>query len=135
MASNKALTWFGMLSKPKLNNDSVKQVEKEFLFVKSEYRQLKINLKEVLLFEGLKDYIKIWMDQNPKPILTLMSLKSLENELPKDQFLRIHRSFIINLEKIEAVERSQVLIAKRRITISEPYKPDFLSYINRNSLL
>jgi two-component system response regulator LytT len=135
MASNKALTWFGMLGKPSLNKEIIKQPEKEFLFVKSEYRQLKINLKEVLLFEGLKDYIKIWMDQNPKPILTLMSLKSLENELPKDQFLRIHRSFIINLEKIEAVERSQVLIAKRRITISEPYKPDFLSYINRNSLL
>lgn len=135
LASNKALTWFGMLKGQNQEIEiPVKQQEKEFLFVKSEYRQIKIKLSEVLFFEGLKDYIKIWLEDNPKPILTLMSLKSLENDLPKNHFLRIHRSFIINLGKIDAVERSQVIIAKKRITISDQYKSDFQEYINKNSL-
>lgn len=105
-----------------------------FLFVKSDYKQLKINLDEVLYFEGLKDYIKIWLKDRPRPILTLMSLKSLEEELPKDQFMRVHRSFIVALRAIDTIERSQIIIDDKRITVSENYKPEFLAYISKNSL-
>ena len=108
--------------------------EKEFLFVKSEYKQLRIKLADVLYFESLKDYIKIWLKDNPKPILTLMSLKSLEEELPETQFMRVHRSFIVSLKNIEIIERSQIIINKQRITVSEQYKPKFLDFIKRNSL-
>ncbi len=87
--------------------------------MKSEYRLLKINLDEVYYFEGLKDYIKIWLTSQPKPVLTLMSLKTLEHELPSRHFMRVHRSFIIALDKIESVERSQIVINKERITIAE----------------
>jgi DNA-binding LytR/AlgR family response regulator len=114
--------------------EAVVSKEKEFLFVKSEYKQLRIKLSDVLYFEGLKDYIKIWLKDNPKPILTLMSLKSLEEELPETQFMRVHRSFIVSLKNIEEIERSQIIINKQRITISEHYKPKFLEFINRNSL-
>ncbi|MGY8910460.1 MAG: LytR/AlgR family response regulator transcription factor [Flavobacteriales bacterium] len=130
-AANKASTWFSLLKGTQKN---VVSEEKEFLFVKSEYKQLRIKLADVLYFEGLKDYIKIWLKDNPKPILTLMSLKSLQEELPETQFLRVHRSFIVSLNNIEVIERSQIIINNQRITVSEQYKPSFLAYINSNSL-
>ncbi|MBP0902368.1 LytR/AlgR family response regulator transcription factor [Mariniflexile gromovii] len=130
-AANKASTWFSLV---KAKQQPLISEEKEFLFVKSEYKQLRIKLDDVLYFEGLKDYIKIWLKDNPKPVLTLMSLKSLEEELPETKFMRVHRSFIVALKNIEVIERSQIIINKQRITVSEQYKPKFLDYINSNSL-
>ena len=130
-AANKASTWFELVKGKKQNNVSE---EKEFLFVKSEYKQLRIKLADVLYFEGLKDYIKIWLKDNPTPVLTLMSLKTLEEELPETRFMRVHRSFIVSLRSIEVIERSQIIINKQRITVSEQYKPKFLEFVNRNSL-
>lgn len=130
-AANKANTWFSLV---KGNQQNSVSEEKEFLFVKSEYKQLRIKLADVLYFEGLKDYIKIWLKDNPKPILTLMSLKSLEEELPGAQFMRVHRSFIVSLENIDVIERSQIIINNQRITVSEQYKPKFLEFVNNNSL-
>ena len=130
-AANKAATWFELVKGKK---QSVLSEEKEFLFIKSEYKQLRIKLADVLYFEGLKDYIKIWLKDNPKAILTLMSLKSLEEELPETQFMRVHRSFIVSLKNIDVIERSQIIINDQRITVSEQYKPKFLEYINNNSL-
>ena len=130
-AANKAATWFELVKGKK---QPVVSEAKEFLFVKSEYKQLRIKLSDVLYFEGLKDYIKIWLKDNPKPILTLMSLKSLQEELPETQFLRVHRSFIVSLKNIEVIERSQIIINNQRITVSEQYKPAFLEFVNNNSL-
>ncbi|AUC24102.1 DNA-binding response regulator [Polaribacter sejongensis] len=130
-SANKANTWFELVKGKK---QPIVSDEKEFLFVKSEYKQLRIKLADVLYFEGLKDYIKIWMKDNPKAILTLMSLKSLEAELPEAQFMRVHRSFIVSLKNIEVIERSQIVINKQRITVSENYKPKFLEFVNNNSL-
>lgn len=104
-----------------------------FIFVKSEYKQVKINLDEVYYFEGLKDYIKIWLTTQPKPVLTLMSLKMLEQELPEENFMRVHRSFIVALNKINAVERSQIIINNERITIAEQYKEKFQAFIDKKS--
>ncbi|MGJ8592540.1 MAG: LytR/AlgR family response regulator transcription factor [Aquaticitalea sp.] len=130
-AANKASAWFTLV---KGNKQNVLSEEKEFLFVKSEYKQLRIKLADVLYFEGLKDYIKIWLKDNTKPILTLMSLKSLEEELPSTQFMRVHRSFIVSLKNIEVIERSQIIINKQRITISDQYRETFSEFINNNSL-
>ncbi|GAA4243426.1 MULTISPECIES: LytR/AlgR family response regulator transcription factor [Winogradskyella] len=130
-AANKANTWFELV---KGKRESILSKEKEFLFVKSEYKQLRVKLADVLYFEGLKDYIKIWLKDNPKPILTLMSLKSLEEELPETQFMRVHRSFIVSLHNIDVIERSQIIINQQRITVSEQYKSKFLEFINNNSL-
>lgn len=105
-----------------------------FIFVKSEYKQLKINLDDVFYFEGLKDYVKIWISSQTKPILTLMSLKTLEHELPQTSFMRVHRSFIVALNKIDSVERGQLIINKERITIAEQYKTKFQEFIEHNSL-
>ena len=104
-----------------------------FIFVKSEYKQVKINLDEVYYFEGLKDYIKIWLTTQPKPVLTLMSLKMLEQELPEENFMRVHRSFIVSLNKINSVERSQIIINNERITVAEQYKEKFQAFIDKKS--
>ncbi|RPE00821.1 DNA-binding response regulator [Aureibaculum marinum] len=130
-AANKANEWFSLV---KAKKQTILSEEKEFLFVKSEYKQLRIKLADVLYFEGLKDYIKIWLKDNPKPILTLMSLKSLQEELPETQFMRVHRSFIVSLKNIEVIERSQIIINNNRITVSEQYKENFLAFVNNNSL-
>ena len=132
-AANKAQNWFELVKSQKAPHKLLSE-EKEFLFVKSEYKQLRIKLSDVLYFEGLKDYIKIWLKNQPKPILTLMSLKSLEQELPESQFMRVHRSFIVALNNINIIERSQIIINDKRITVSEHYKPKFLEFINKNSL-
>lgn len=135
-AANKAKYWFELIRQNQLNvNTTNDQNEnKDFLFVKSEYKQLKIMLEDVLYFEGLKDYIKIWLKNQDKPILTLMSLKSLEEQLSEKDFMRVHRSFIVSLKNINTIERSQILINDQRITVSEQYKPKFLEFLNKNSL-
>ena len=130
-AANKAHSYFKLV---KGKTQPIVSDEKEFLFVKSEYKQLRIKLADVLYFEGLKDYIKIWLKDTPKAILTLMSLKSLEEELPATKFMRVHRSFIVSLKNVEVIERSQIIINKQRITVSEAYKPKFLEYVHKNSL-
>lgn len=128
-AAVRAKDWFNLV-----RSQRSEKPQPEFIFVKSDYKQLKINLSEVLYFEGLKDYIKIWLSGNPKAILTKMSLKSLEEELPETKFMRVHRSFIVALGKIEAVERSQVLIGKERITVADQYKERFLEFVRDNSI-
>lgn len=129
-AVNKAREWFSMTK----NAKKEKTDQMEFIFVKSEYKQLKINLDSILYIEGLKDYIKIWIKNEPHPILTLMSLKTMEEELPADKFMRVHRSFIVALKNVEVVERSQIIINKQRITVSDQYKTQFLNYLSKNSL-
>ena len=108
--------------------------KQSFIFVKSEYRQVKIDFSEVLYIEGLKDYVKIYLKDNPKPILTLTSLKKLEEELPSEDFMRVHRSYIIALNKIEAIERNHIVIGNQQIVIAPNYKKTLMDYIEGKSL-
>ncbi|MBL0317264.1 MAG: response regulator transcription factor [Flavobacteriales bacterium] len=103
--------------------------ERQFLYFKTEYKQQKVALADVLLFEGLKDYVKIWTVNQPRALMTLMTLKSLEQELSAEKFMRIHRSFIISLDKIDSLERGQVIIGQHRITVSDQYKDLFAQYV------
>lgn len=116
------------------NENQQNNKNSDFIFVKSEYRQIKINFSEILYIEGLKDYVKIYTSSHPRPILTLMSLKKLEEELPSEQFMRVHRSYIISLEKIEAIERNHVVIKDGFITIAPNYKDILMEYIKGKSI-
>jgi len=87
-----------------------------------------------LYIEGLKDYVKIWLRNEDRPILTHSSLKKLEEELPSNKFMRVHRSFIIALDKIEAIERSQAIINKQYIPIADQFKQKFQEFVGLNSL-
>lgn len=131
-AAKKVQEWFQMAKAAQAENSA--EEEKKFLFVKSEYKQIKIDLDEIELIEGLKDYAKIFISSQPKPILTLMSLKKMEEELPSQQFMRIHRSYIISLNKIKSIERNQVVIRDKKINISDQYKEIFQEYVQKNSL-
>lgn len=106
----------------------------EFLFLKSEYKIRRINLNEIKYIEGLKDYVKVFLENEPKPVLSLNTLKLLEKKLPKTKFMRIHRSFIVNLDKIDTIERSRIIFGKVYIPVSEQYKDQFQQYLDNNFL-
>lgn len=112
-----------------------KEVEiPDYIFVKSEYKQIKIFLNDVIYIESMKDYAKIFLISQSSPIVTLLSLKKLNEELPKENFMRVHRSFIVSLEKIEIVEKNQIVFGKQRITVAEPYREQFENFINARSI-
>ncbi|HBH09153.1 MAG TPA: DNA-binding response regulator [Rikenellaceae bacterium] len=92
------------------------------IFVKTEYRLQQIDLDKITYIEGLKDYIKIHLSGSSAPILSLMRMKVIEDTLPKEYFVRIHKSFIVRLAAIEAIERNHILIGKDRIPIGETYQ-------------
>ncbi len=106
----------------------------EFLFLKSEYKIRRINFNDILYIEGLKDYVKVYTKNDPKPVLSLTSLKLLESKLPESTFMRIHRSFIVNLEKIDTIERSRIVFGKVYIPVSDQYKEKFQEFVNKNFL-
>ena len=102
--------------------------EPEFIFVKSEYENLKINLDEIKYIESLKDYIKIYTDRE-KAILTLSSLKSFEQKLGTSKFIRVHKSYIVSLKHIYSVQRNRIVIGEKWIPIGLNYKENFLKKI------
>ncbi|QJB33417.1 response regulator transcription factor [Chitinophaga oryzae] len=103
----------------------------DYIFIKTEYKIIKINLEDILFIEALKDYTKIYTPN--LPVLTLRSLKSFETRLPADKFIRVHRSYLVSLNKINSVEKNTVMIANQSIPISDGYRDRFYDLINRNS--
>ncbi|MET1260635.1 LytTR family DNA-binding domain-containing protein [Flagellimonas sp. DF-77] len=99
--------------------------ENQFIFVKSDYGNVKIRLDDITHIQGLKDYLKIHVDIEKKPILTLMSFKDIESKLSSANFMRVHRSFIVNIHKIHSVQRSKIVIDDIRIPIGDSYKAGF----------
>jgi DNA-binding LytR/AlgR family response regulator len=105
------------------------EIEHDFMFVRAEYENVKINFADILFIEGLKDYVKIYTTDN-KYTLTLISLIKLENLLSSKGFARVHRSYIINIKHVKSIQKNKVLIADKRIPISESYKNAFFEKIN-----
>jgi two-component system response regulator LytT len=109
-------------------------VNNEFLFLKSDHKIKRINFNDILYIEGLKDYVKVYIQNSLKPVLSLTSLKLLESKLPENKFMRVHRSFIVNLEKIDTIERSRIVFGKEYIPVSDQYKDKFQEYLDKNFL-
>ncbi|MHA6248850.1 LytR/AlgR family response regulator transcription factor [Pontibacter sp. CAU 1760] len=105
--------------------------EDEFLFLKVEYQLVRVAFRDILYIEGLKDYVKVHLESEPKPLLSLTSLKALEEKLPARKFMRIHRSYIVALDKIAAVTRNKVQIGEANLAVSDQYKDAFLQFLNR----
>lgn len=110
------------------------EANNQFLFLKSEYKIRRINFNDILYIEGLKDYVKVHLQNDEKPILSINTVKSLEEKLPTDRFMRVHRSFIVNLDKIETIERSRIVFGKTYIPVSDQYKEKFQDFLNQNFL-
>lgn len=99
-----------------------------FIFVKSDYENIKLNFDDIKYFEGLKDYIKIFSTSH-KPLLTLSNFKKIEEKLPRHLFIRVHRSYIVSLKYINSVQRNRILIDGVRIPIGQNYKDEFIKKI------
>lgn len=104
----------------------------QFLFIKSDYKIRRINFADIIYIEGMKDYVKIFLHNEPNPILSINSLKVLELKLPSSRFIRVHRSFIVNLSRIETIERFRIVFGKEYIPVSEQYKEAFQKFIDVN---
>lgn len=127
-AANKAHELFTMKSNVASNPSS------EYLFVNSEYNLVKINIRDVIYIEGLKDYIKIFIANATRPIITRLSMKSIEEKLPADKFVRVHKSFIVALDKIVSIRKGKISIAAVHVPISEHYKENLYRFIDPKSL-
>jgi len=103
-----------------------------FIMVKVEYSTIRLNLDDILYIEGLKDYVKIYT--TGKLILTKTTMKNITDKLPADRFLRVHKSFIVSVGKIDMIENNRIVIGKERIPIGESYKIPFFNIINRNMI-
>ena len=135
-ATNKAYHLYS--TKHKVGREeNVEAVEndQEYILVKADYKSVKIKLNQILFIEGLKDYVKIYIQNEDKPIVTLNSLKRMNENLPSGRFLRVHKSFIINTNKIKSVTKNRIIIHDRWIPVGESYKSDFQnSVINKFAL-
>ncbi len=100
---------------------------KEFITVKSEYRTLRIPIDDIDYIEGLKDYVKIFVHDSAAPVLTLISMKTLEETLPSDRFMRVHRSFIVRLGAVRVIERNSIIMRGTCIPVSESYRKAFFA--------
>jgi len=104
----------------------------DFIFVKTEHKIQKIELDDILYIEGLKDYISIFTKN--ERVITLQNMKKMEETLPKDQFIRVHKSYIIALDKIESIERSRISICSKIIPIGDTYRDEFFRHIDNKNI-
>lgn len=132
-SANKALAWFNLAEAPKQASQP-KETQDEFIYIKSDYKLIQIQLKDILYIEGLKDYVKIHLETEQRPVLSLISMKSLEERLPKPQFLRVHRSFIVQSAKVKTLDRGIIVFGKERIPVSESYKPALMEFLNEHAV-
>ncbi|MEP3837121.1 MAG: LytTR family DNA-binding domain-containing protein [Algibacter sp.] len=128
-AATRALNLITEKIEPKTTIIEKPRSEPEYIFVKSEYENIKVNVNEIKYIEGLKDYIKIHT-VNKKPILTLNSLKNFEEKLGLANFIRVHKSYIVSINHIHSVQRNRIIIDEKWIPIGFSYKNDFIKKIN-----
>ena len=130
-ASTKAMQWFQLVHQSEQAAPaSPAEEEPRSIFVKSEYKLLQIDLDDIRYIEGLKDYVKIYTEQSPHPILSLMNMKAIEQMLPTSRFIRVHRSFIVQKSKIREIERNRIIFGDIYIPIGDSYKQAFMDFIN-----
>lgn len=112
--------------------------DSEHIIVKSEYRHRQIRKADILYIEGLKDYVRIFVEGEPRSVMTLLSMKALEHTLPASGFMRVHRSFIVNLSKIHTIERNRLLVIDRiavpalthEIPVGDSYRQSLAAYVS-----
>ena len=124
-ASSKAYSYYSNVPK------TVPEEAPDYIFLKVEYQLVKVVLKDIIFVEGYKDYVKIHLINRPLPLLSLTSLKNMEDLLPERQFMRIHRSYIISLDHILSITRNTVNIGPLTIAVSDNYNENFLTFMNK----
>jgi two-component system response regulator LytT len=133
-AAAKALDYFMMLegNQNRQDKQSVPADEiKQYVYVKVEHQLVKVEIEDILYIESLKDYVKIYLRNIDRPLLTLTSLKKLQEKLPANQFLRLHRSFIVSTAAIKSATKTSVLIGETTIYVSEQFKESFNEFLSK----
>ncbi len=133
LAANKAQEWFRLVEQSQQPEKKENQDEKLSIFVKSDYKLIRIELKNILYVEGLKDYVKIYEENTGRPVISLMSMKAMEEMLPADRFMRVHRSYIVQKEKIRIIEHNRIVFGNTYIPIGDSYKQAFQDFLNKRS--
>lgn len=130
-AANKVKTQYDLL-----NTAVVSAVdEDDALFLKTEYKVVRINVADIRYVEGMSEYLRIYLEGQPKPLIVLLALKKLEERLPSASFMRIHRSYLINLKKIQEVNKNRVIMdADTYLPIGDMYKEAFNQYLSTKFL-
>jgi DNA-binding LytR/AlgR family response regulator len=130
-ACNKALEQYNLR-----NASPARQLEQapEFIFVNSEYNLVKIVVADITYVEGLKDYIKIYTSAAPRPVITRLSMKSIEERLPAGKFIRVHKSYIVSLDKITSIRKNRVKLGDAEVPISEHYRENLFRLIEGRNL-
>ncbi|MFR9534420.1 MAG: LytTR family DNA-binding domain-containing protein [Rikenellaceae bacterium] len=131
-AVQKAQDWFKLTQRATTSESESQSIDS--IYVKSEYKLLRIELSKILYVEGLKDYVKFQIEGESKSILSLMNMKRAEEILPSDQFLRVHRSFIVRKDQIKVIERSHILFGDVRVPVGESYKPMLQEFLKIHGL-
>lgn len=125
--ATKALSYYELINRPAPAPNS----DDQYLFLKVEYQWVRIALDDILYIEGLKDYVKVHLKNEEKSVLSLTSLKDLEEKLPSRRFMRVHRSFIVALDKISSMTKNSLQIGKRNITVGDQYKDAFNQFVSK----
>ena len=105
-----------------------------FIYVKSDYKLVRIFFDDILYIEGLKDYVQLHLSTPQKKVLCLMNMKTLEDNLPHPEFMRVHRSYIVHMPKADSIDRLRIVFGDNYIPISESYKDAVQKYINNHML-
>ena len=126
-AANKALDWFNISQRQQ------SAAQDRFMFVKSDYKLIRVALDDILYIEGLKDYVRFYLEDGTK-IMSLMNMKKLEDYLPRPEFLRTHRSYIVHMPKSRQVDRLRIVFGDTLIPISDSYKEDVQQYFDQHTL-
>ena len=126
-AANKALDWFNV------NQRQLTTIYDRFMFVKSDYKLVRVPLDNILFIEGLKDYVRFYLEDGTK-IMSLMNMKKLDDYLPHPEFLRTHRSWIVHMPKASLVDRLRIVFGETFIPISDSYKDAVQLYFDQHTL-
>lgn len=135
-AAEKTRKYIEFKSATALENDTVQFDNGNSLFVKADYKVVRINIARIKYIEGMSDYVRIFIEGEDKPVITLLSMKKIEERLPPQQFMRVHRSYIVNLQKITEVSRLRIIFENNAcVPVGDFYKEQFLEYIHKMSVL
>lgn len=104
------------------------------LFVKNDYKINRINIDDIKYVESMGEYLRIFVEGQPKPLMPLMSMKRIEEILPESSFMRVHRSYIVNLKKIQEISRMRIIFDDVYVPVGDNYKQKFMDYINERSV-
>jgi len=106
----------------------------EFLYLKSSYKIKRINFNDIQYIEGYNDYVRIYAVSSPEPIQSQVTLKVIETRLPAGKFMRVHRSFIVNLQMVDTIDRGRIVFGKVYVPVGDKYKEKFEDYLGKNFL-